>query len=404
MEALSRFNFNQAVPLLFLGDAPESLTGLGRVGHDLAWLASSMPEFQVGYLGRGAFGRAKYPWSQYSFSIEEQWGEQVLEKAWNDLAGDRKGIIFTVWDASRLLWFADGRGTNLEKFLGSGRFERWGYFMADGAGVREDTLPLEQAHVVSQYDRALMASHWAYTLTSGIEGRNLEGKVRPELDWIPHPLNRDVFRPRGREEVRSAWGLADRDLLIGCVMANQQRKHWPAVIEAVARLERAKLWIHTDTPLAYWNLHALAVEYGMEFQIIMEHRGLTDRELAMRYSACDATVVISGGEGFCYPVAESMSCGTPCVTGAYGAQAELTGWTVPPVASIIDTSHNVRRAVYKGLDVWQKLLQVFREKPAPEVCERYVQHLNMAELGLVWKKWFKKGLYDRAHRNHQTGS
>ena len=378
------FNLNQPIPILFLGDAPDSPTGLGRIGHDLAWLASSMPEFQVGYLGRGAFGRAKYPWTQYGFGAEDQWGEQLLEKAWNDLAGDRKGIIFTVWDASRLLWFAHGAGTGLEPFLNSGRFERWGYFMADAMGVAATSLPLEQAYVISRYDRICMASCWACGLLGSLEG--------PAPYWIPHPLNRDVFRPLGRAEIRSAWGIGESDLLIGSVMANQQRKQWPVIFETLAGLEGAKLWIHTDRPVGYWNLPALAVEYGVENRILMEGRSMKDGELAMRYSACDATLVISGGEGFCYPVAESLSCGVPCVTGAYGAQAELTPWRVEPAATVIDTSHNVRRAVYEAHAVLDELKKVLAQRPAPEECERLVRHLNMKELGLVWKKWFRGGL------------
>lgn len=379
-----RFNSNQPVPILFLGDAPDSHTGLGRIGHDLAWLVSSMPEFKVGYLGRLAFGRAKFPWVQYSIGINEQWGEERLQQAWEDLSQGQRGIIFSLWDASRLLWFVDGQGA-LGDFLKSGNFERWGYFMADAAGVRHNTLPEEQAHVVSQYNRAVMASRWAYSLASAIEG--------PELDWLPHPINCDVFKPLGRLYGRSAWGINDTQTLLGCVMTNQARKHWPVVFEAVSMLPgKPRLWIHTDLLLHYWDLQALAVEYGVGNQIIYEGRALGDAELAMRYSACDATLVISGGEGFCYPVAESLACGVPAVTGNYGAQAELTPWTVSSVMTVVDTSHNVRRATYSSVDVQEALERVLTSRPRVEECVSLVRHLNMRELGIVWKKWFRRGL------------
>lgn len=380
-----RFNSNQPIPLLFLGDAPDSNTGLGRIGHDLAWLVSSMPEFRVGYLGRLTFGRARFPWTQYSFGINEQWGEGRIHEAWTDFSQGQRGIIFTCWDASRLLWFADGRGTRLEDFLQCGKFERWGYFMADAAGVNPHILPQEQAHVISQYNRAAMASQWAYGLTQGIEG--------PELDWLPHPINCEVFKPLGRMFGRSAWGISDAETLIGCCMTNQARKHWPTVFEALARLPgKPRLWIHTDLMLHYWDLQALAVEFGIGERIIYEGRALTDSELAMRYSACDCTVVISGGEGFCYPAAESLACGVPVITGDYGAQAELTKWHVPAIASLIDTSHNVRRAIYSGADVADAIQAVLESKPRAEECVGLVKHLNMRELGLVWKKWFRRGL------------
>jgi hypothetical protein len=387
-----RFNLNQPIPLLFLGDSPDSHGGLGRIGHDLAWLASSMPEFEVGYLGRGAFGSSRFPWTQYAFGASDQWGEAFIERAWNNLSKGRKGIILTIWDASRLLWFADGKSTGLEAFLNSGQFEKWGYFMADAAGVSPNTLPLEQAHVVSQYDRAVFASRWAYNLAAAWESMR-----PPDMDWIPHPINRETFHPRGRDEIRSAWGVDDETILVGCVMANQQRKSWPVVIEAFSLLAqeyagKARLWVHTDKPLAYWNLPALAVEYGVSGLYAMESRGLTDHELAMRYSACDVTLVISGGEGFCYPVAESLSCGAPCVVGSYGAADELSPWRVEPVATAIETSHNVRRAIYSGSDVCKGLMAALAYENALEQSVALVQHLNHKQLGLVWQKWLRKGL------------
>jgi glycosyltransferase involved in cell wall biosynthesis len=384
---MSQFNSNSPIPILFLGDAPDSHTGLGRIGHDLAWLVSSMPEFQVGYLAKEGFGRSRFPWTQYCF--RDQWGEDSIQQAWEDLAGNRRGIIFTCWDASRLLWFADGQGTGLEGFLNSGKFQRWGYFMADGSGVLPDALPLEQAHVISRYHRAVMASEWAYRLVKGING--------PELDWLPHPLNRQIFCRRDRLPVRSCWGIGEERVLIGCVMGNQARKHWPVVMEAIALFSREMrprpmLWVHTNSLLHYWNLTALAAEYGISNQIFCENRGLSDTELALRYAACDATVVISGGEGFCYPVAESLSCGVPAVTGSYGAQAELTQWTVKPVTTVIDTSHNVRRAIYSPDDVARALAKVLEERPRPQECEHLVSYLDMPWLSVQWKKWLKKGI------------
>jgi glycosyltransferase involved in cell wall biosynthesis len=376
---------DRSIPILFLGDGADSHTGLGRIGHDLAWLVSSMPEFRVGYLGRQAFGRAKFPWTQYSFSAAEQWGEERLEEAWQDLSQGQRGIIFTLWDASRLLWFVSGQGTHLEPFLNSGAFDRWGYFMADAAGVRDGTLPMEQAHVVSRYNRVAFASRFGVSLAGGITG--------PELDWLPHPINRDIYKPLGRVYGRSAFGINQNETLIGCVMTNQARKHWPTVLEAVSLLPgKPRLWIHTDLLYHYWDIRALAIEYGIDRQIVFEGRSLSDTELAMRYSACDATLVISGGEGFCYPVAESLSCGVPVLTGSYGAQAELTPWHVEPVTSIIETNHNVRRAIYNAQDVASQLTHILETRPTAEECVRLVSHLNMRELGIVWKKWFRRGL------------
>lgn len=348
-----------------------------------------MPEFKVGYLGRRSFGRSRFPWTQYLFGVTEQWGELRIEEAWDDLSGGAKGIILTVWDATRLLWFVSNQGLpdRQRKFLHTARkFERWGYFMQDAEGVQPGRLPMTCAEVFSGYDRVLMASKWAYKLTKATI--NL-----PDLDWIPHGINTGVFKPQDRLHARSAWGVDDKAVVVGCVMSNQERKYWPVVLEAIARMPgEPKLWLHTDTLLNYWNLNALAAEYGLVGErILCENRQLSDPELAMRYSACDATVVISGGEGFCYPVAESLSCNVPAVTGAYGAAAELTPWLVPTVGTHIDTIHNVRRAYYDPETVTVRLNEIIAERP-PNVSW-LVDHLEWGgKLEHVWRKWVRKGL------------
>jgi len=374
------------IPLLILGDAPDLHNGLGRIGHDLAWLLSSMPEFHVGYLGREATGRAKFPWAQYSF--RGGWGEHKIVEAWGDLSAGREGIIFTIWDATRLLWFtnpSEGMPEKLQKFLTSGRFKRWGYFMQDAEGPSPGMLPYETASVMARYDRVCLASKWAYDSTVRTVTNH------PDIDWIPHGINRSIFKPVDRDYGRAILGVDAGATLIGCCMSNQDRKHWPTVIEAVSLIPNAVLWAHTDRVIHGWNLQALAFEYGVADRVVADIGERSDKEMAALYSACDATLVISGGEGFCYPVVESMSCGVPVVTGAYGAQSDFWHWKVAAKAFRIETPHNVRRAVYEAADVAQALRSAIDRGGGTEE-ERQVEHLDWPKLGKVWKKWARKGI------------
>jgi glycosyltransferase involved in cell wall biosynthesis len=350
-----------------------------------------MPEFRVGYLGRAGFGRAKFPWVQYQFSAAEQWGEGRLVEAWEDLSQGREGIILTVWDASRLLWFAHpvGMPARVKALLGSPQIKKWGYVMVDSSGVNPFRLPLEQQTVLEAFDRVLIASKWGYELAK----ESLPGQK--DLDWIPHPINRKTFYPRDRSAVRSAWGLRSDTKIVGCVMTNQVRKHWPTVMEAIAMMPDTVLWVHTDLEMDVWNLPALALEYGIQDRIIMECQQMADSELALRYSTCDATVLISGGEGFGYPVAESLSCGVPVVSGSYGAQAELCHehMLVPPEHFRIETNHNVRRAGYSAAQVADRLEHAIKAKREGDVdFTALVEHLDAPKLGVLWQKWARKGV------------
>lgn len=399
---MGRFDLSRPVPILILGDGPDQFTGLARIGHDLAWILSGMPEFQVGYLGRMGVGRSHFPWVSYSFPATAQWGEDHIQNAFEDLSQGRRGIVLTVWDASRLLWFADpvGMPERLQNWLASGAVERWGYFMVDSEGVRPGHLPLTAEHVMGRFDRICVASKWAHQVTR----RSIP--EHPDVDWLPHLINTDRFKPMDRMASRSHWGVGEREVLIGCVMANQERKHWATVFEALALMRstvagKPKIWCHVDTiaPVpgrGWWNLAALAHEYGLGDRVILDVNQLSDREMALRYSACDATVLISGCEGWGYPIAESLACGVPCVTGQYAAGGEIASHAVVPVGHRIVTQHNCRHAIYSASDV-ANALEIATDAVRSgdfeqEWAVEQVSHLSGNKIGKLWQRYFKTGL------------
>lgn len=391
------FDLNRPVPILVVGDGCDLPTGLARISRDLCYQLSAMPEFRVAHLGRRTLGRAQYPWMQYSFGAQDQWGEKHIQNVWEDWSRGQFGVILTVWDASRLTWFGYPAGIEgeLGTFLRStDKFEKWGYFMQDGSGVDPNRLPLKDAYTMAGYDRVLLASRWGY----GLAKNSLP--EHPDLDWLPHGIDRAVFKPVDRLYARSAWsqfGWKQNDKIVGCVMANLERKHWPIVFEAVARLKDVKLWAHTDHLRQYWDLKALVTEYEIGDRVILDEREYSDEEMAMRYSGCDCTVVVSGGEGFCYPCAESLSCGVPVVSGAYGAQRELLNPQMGVVVSRgtqVQTLHNIRRATYDASEIREMIRWNLTEPPDGQ--EQRVEHLDWPVLGIQWRKWFKRGLLHAA--------
>ncbi len=400
--------------LLVYGDAVDGHSGLGRIARDLSLIANTMPEFKVGSFGRGAVGSVRLPFPQYSFSEADQWGENQIMKVWRDFTrGSGLGSIMTVWDASRLLWFTGLAATGnqeLDAFLGNRTFKKWGYFMVDGTGPDGLTLPYESRAVMSQYDRVLVASDW---------GAQVARRSGIECEWIPHPIDGDKFCWRYeecsapfRENDRGMLGVDGR-IVLGCVMTNQARKDWPTAFATAALLAkkyRSKFlfWVHTDspafTPGSYWNLHALAVDYGLppeclRITITGTH---TDSMMAAFYNACDVTMLVSGGEGFGYPVAESLCCGCPVVTQDYAAAAELipdaySDWRIPVNAFKLETNHNILRAVhspYRWAQKIEELVELGRvegDEWRAELADS-MKHLHIGNLKAVWKRWLVEGL------------
>ena len=383
-------------PILFLGDSPDLHSGLGRIGRDLAVLTSSLPEFRVGYLGRGGVGSRRLPFAQYNVCECDQWAQNQIEQVWMDFAPDEWGIIMSVWDASRLLWFVkpDGLPQGTIDFLQSGWFARWGYFAVDATGVNNKLTATSRA-VIEGYDRPL-----AYTMFgSEIIGSSI-GKP---VDWMPHGLNLDRWTPRDREAARMAMGFNKGETWIGMVATNQARKDWGLAFSVINELRRKnkslKFWIHTDVMARShaWNIDALIHDYGMERHTkVTLTGGWDDTQLSYAYSACDATMLCSLGEGFGYPIAESLACGTPCVHGSYGGGAELLptpSWAVQPQAWRLESLHNCVRPVYDPVEWATVMQQVLDEKPSVDFCRQAVSHLEWGILWpATWKKWFLAGL------------
>lgn len=381
------------VPILILSDAPDTDTGLGRITRDLAFALSSMPEFRVATMGRGGTGSRQLPWPQYVFPESEQWGESLLIKVCEDFSRDNNFIIFTIWDASRLFWF--GRPGNLPpehpltSYLTSGKFKRWGYFPIDAAGPNKSLSVLSQ-QTLKGYDRVLAYSQF---------GRNIIQNSLPywQPDFIPHGIDADIFKDYGRNKGREILGIDPSAKLVGCVMTNQARKDWGLWAQAAKILidqdPSYMFWAHVDILEHYWSLPALIEDFGLNNHVKIT-QSLTDESLAELYSACDITMLPSLGEGFGYPIAESLACGTPVIHHTYAAGCELIefGGLVDPTVFRLDTLHNIYRPVFDP-QAWARQVEFTLARNFDRTKVRQsVEHLFWNNLTPVWQNWFKNGL------------
>jgi len=380
------------IPLLILSDSPDLHTGLARITRDLATLTVSLPEFRVGTLGRGGNGSRKLPWAQYNFPQSQQWGETHIERVWKNFAGTQKGVIFTIWDASRLLWFARPQPEDqLWHFLTSGFFQRWGYFPVDSAGVG-DRLTTASRATLQGYNRVLGYGAWGSRVLAKSLGR--------EVDWIPHGISLETFTPRDRSAARMSVNLEEDDVAVLCVGTNQSRKDWGVACAAIAELANIvphlKFLIHIDVLERSWSIPALLADFGIENRCRVTFSGsMTDTQLSYLYSAADLTILPST-EGLGYPIVESLACGTPVIHGTYGGGAELipnSQWLVEPVSFRLDTPHNCLRPVWNPSHWATAMHEALNNSPGPEYCRNSVLHLDWKALWpSAWKKWLIEGL------------
>ena len=389
-------------PLLILSDAPTAGTGLSRICRDLAVrIHEHLPEFRVATLGGGGQYSRHLGFPQYEWNQNGEFVVHELPDVWGDFAGYEKGVVMTIWDASRLLWFSRPETCaypRLKQFLENRPYQTWGYFPIDATGPN-DKLTGILAHTIAGYERVLCYSHWAADILERTWG---QGKWVGE--HLPHGIDTSVFQPRHRATARHGFGerigiknqkgkfinIPDDATMIGIVATNQIRKDWGLGIATVAELAKERnvlLWCHTDTLERHWSLPALLQDFGLAERAIVTCLPLTDEQMSYCYSACDVTLGIGLGEGFGYPIFESLACGTPVVHGGYGgAHEHLKAWVFPP-AWRIEGPYNCYRPVFE-VDTWKRAaIQVIEEgrcslPPA----------LDWNNLWPHWAEWLRKGI------------
>ena len=397
-------------PLLIVSDAPSAQTGLGRIAADLATgIHQHLSDvFRVATFGYGGSGSRRFSFPQYAVEGMQDWVLPSLPQIWNDFAGNEKGVILTIWDASRLTWFSRpahsellAANPDLRDWLVQPRFERWGYFPIDAEGPNGKlSFPLQQT--LLGFDRVLAYTEWAQDVIS----RSFEGQRLPfDLDHLPHgidtqaffethrPLCRQLFfRLTGAQTLTAApIALANDELLIGIVATNQARKDWALGIETAALLaknHKVRLWIHTDIMERAWSIPALLIDHGLLGNAAISLGYLPDDQMAEAYSACDVTLGIGLGEGWGFPLAESLACGTPVIHGNYGGGAEFVpaSMKVEPVSYRSEGLYSCVRPVFRAQDWAERVLQIAGQRTSLD------PQYAWSNLWPRWEAWFRKGL------------
>lgn len=403
---------NDPTPLLIISDAPSAETGLGRITRDLATRlhAHCSDIFRVATLGYGGVGSRKLSFPQYYITELREWMVPDLPHVWEDFVGKNEpGVILTIWDPSRLLWFARSdrmeycRDRHMRQWLQQTPLHKWGYFAIDAFGPN-GKLSCMQSECLMGYDRILMYGKWAEGIVQGTLGE--EESRKRFLASLPHGIDTDVFKRRDREKSRKIFHeilgfkgpeIQDSELVIGIVATNQARKDFGLAFRVVAELAKKlpiRLFIQTDALERFWSLPALVMDYGLINHSIINCGPVTDEVLSHIYTACDVTLGIGLGEGFGYPIFESLACGTPVISGDYGGQSEWIpeGMMVDSDAMRLEGLYNCFRPVYRPIQWVNAIEKVLKPKnrPGDITTFRLNAELRWENLWPRWEEWFRE--------------
>lgn len=385
------------LPLLLIGDVPTRPTGLARIARDLAARIRQDASLDVELVQAGPSdgqGAAWTAWPCYGLPTDDgQWGASGLAEVWQTAFGDAEGVVLTVWDPARCFYL---RQVGLPA-------QWWGYFPID-ARTRRGPFGGPAGEVVRAYDRVLAYGRFGAEVLRGVVGHG--------VGYLPHGIEAEwgaAQAPEAYQVVRAVLGrrVTEHTVLIGCVAANQPRKDLGVFCETLATLRDRGWpvhgWLHTDQPIGtregQWVVPQLQAEYGLERALTVTTR-LSDRQLASFYQSCTVTIAPGLGEGFGYPIVESLAAGTPVVHSTYGGGAELVPraeWRVPVRADRVEGPYALVRPVYQAEDLANAVERAVRwRQQAPAVvgayCRGAVAHLEWTQLWPRWASWVRQGV------------
>jgi hypothetical protein len=432
-------------PILLLSDNASGTTGLGQIVRELADRihADLSDVFKVGVLGVGGNHSSRLPYPNWGIRDLQNMIPTELPAIWEDFAQGEHGILMAIWNLSWLGWLAQPErlppGFPMREFLGSGTskpdsmsdeawnklnpqmqkvlgkkedgpFKKWLYCPVDG-DLPDGTLGFEGAPVLAGFDRVLGYTKYA----SGVIEKTFEkwnGK-KVSIPNLPHGTDTSVFYPRDRTEARKnlikrlskgekELPLFDDIILLGCIATNSFRKDWGLTFqvasELLARGKNVFLWAHTNiigndtNPQAYWNLIALAQQFGMGQRIILTTTQFSMDDIAWGLSACDAVIANGSGEGWGLVATQSLACGVPAIHGDYAGGTDFIPkeFLVPIEGNRLESKWMIRRPSFRPTDFADRI--EFALTPEGKALAKLPEYIDWKNCWPEWKKWLLDGI------------
>lgn len=401
--------------LLVISDAPNQPSGLARITRDLMLnFVRDFPTVNVTQLGYNWHGGViplggdkvkpgevySFPWKVKHINDTEAWGTKdlvdLVMAAALDGSEDKPDAIFTVYDPARIV------GTcKVAKVLG---IPVWAYLPIDTFNVhRAISGPALEALEGCQE-----------VIAYGPFGAAVLKNALPDhsIPWLPHGMDASWYsdmQPTRIQELLQSINVPSEflnaDYIIGCVATNQPRKDLGLLFQTLEMFRRdtnqtVKLWLHTDTLYGHWVIPQLAIDFGWESDFLVTTEIYPDEVMKALYSICDATIAPGLGEGFGYPIVESLASGVPVIHGDFGGGADLIAvrsWKPQPETFRLDGSYNLIRPVFNPGTFNDCLLEALNEDPNTRLyCRGSVYHLNWHYLWPRWRSQFKKMLANLA--------
>lgn len=305
---------------MWAGDSPTISTGFGVVtkeilkrlhdyGHDIAVLG-------INYFG-DPFDHEKFPYRIYPCApggAEQLYG---LQKLWNVVQFEKPDLLFFLNDP----WLIQDY---MQRKPGEFPYMKtMAYYPVDAGPLKPEWLK----HLNS-FDAQVCYSKFAEKVVTDSN----KGKRPDNLYQIYHGVNTDIFRPVNQQLARQNLGIPLDAFVVGMVARNQPRKRFDILMKAFKDFakdkDNARLYIHTAMHDFGFDMPDLIRQFDIADKLIVTEgltpaNGVDDERLNLIYNSFDVNCLISLGDGFGLPVAESMATACPQLVSGHSSLQEL---------------------------------------------------------------------------------
>lgn len=307
--------------ILFCGDSPTVDTGFGVVSKNLLGRLQQMGH-EIYAMGINHYGdpydQRVYPYPIYPVdkgSLDLMYGYQ---KFWHIEQQVQPDLIFFLNDPWVIQKYLDARPE-------TGRYVKMlAYYPTDAGPMKPEWVKM-----LGELDAQVCYSNFAERVL--IESNN--NKRPKNLYQIYHGVDTNTFRPVNQAEARIQLGIPVDGFVVGMVARNQGRKRFDLLAKGFANFAKDKknvyLYLHTALHDAGYDIGDLARQFNLDKgQLILTEdltpsRGVPARMLNLIYNTFSVNALISTGDGFGLPVAESMATGCPQLVSGHSCLQEL---------------------------------------------------------------------------------
>ena len=197
-----------------------------------------------------------------------------------------------------------------------------------------------------------------------------------------------------RKKTRIKLGIKNDEILLGTIARWDPLKDHENLISSLSLINKSihRKWriILVGPNMNNENilLNSLLIKYNLKKQVML--LGSKNNTVSY-YNAMDIHILSSAGEAFPNVLAESMACGTPCITTDVGDASQIVsdlGWVVPPknneaLASAIKEAIEL---FYKDKTEWNKR----KKRSTQHILSKYKLNQMVNNFNKVWASVYQE--------------